>query len=81
MHFGLGHRQCIGKTMALTNIYKVTSTLLKMFSFDLADEEERSAAAKGAFKGVLPDMISVGISDLAGPLMVKATKRASTEKL
>ncbi|CAN9386777.1 unnamed protein product, partial [Alternaria alternata] len=33
MHFGLGGRQCIGKTLAQTNIYKLTSTLLREFAF------------------------------------------------
>ncbi|CAN9350478.1 unnamed protein product [Alternaria alternata] len=34
MHFGLGGRQCIGKTLAQTNIYKLTSTLLREFAFE-----------------------------------------------
>lgn len=75
MHFGLGGRQCIGKTVAQTNIYKVASTLLREFEIFLADADEREAVSRGEFRGVLPPMISVGISDLEGPLMVKVKRR------
>ena len=76
MHFGLGGRQCIGKTIAMTNIYKLMSTLLSEFHFELADEEERTQAQANFFYGKIPDMISVGISDLTAPLMVRAEKRS-----
>lgn len=75
MHFGLGGRQCIGKTLALTNIYKLASTLLSLFDFQLADEEERLRVASGEFQGKLPKMTSVGISDLQDPLLVTARVR------
>lgn len=75
MHFGLGGRQCLGKTLAQTNIYKLTSTLLREFDFQIVDPEEREEAARGGFVGRLPEMISVGVSDLKGPLMVIATAR------
>lgn len=77
MHFGLGGRQCIGKTVATTNIYKITSSLLKDFEFELADPVERKGVEAGAFVGILPDMVSVGISDLEHPLMVRVKLRAS----
>lgn len=77
MHFGLGGRQCIGKTVALSNIYKLSSTLLKEFEFELADHTERLEVRQGSFKGKLPDLVSVGISDLAQPLMVRAHKRTN----
>ncbi|GME26034.1 Cytochrome P450 [Neofusicoccum parvum] len=57
MHFGLGGRQCIGKTVAQTNIYKLSSTLLKEFEFELADPEERAGVEKGAFRGKIPDLL------------------------
>jgi cytochrome P450 len=76
MHFGLGGRQCIGKSMALTNIFKLLSTLLKEFDFRLADYHERQGAEEGKFHGILPPLISVGVSDLDGPLMVTARARA-----
>lgn len=75
MHFGLGARQCIGKTVAMTNIYKLMSTLLSEFDFELADEDERARARANGFYGEIPELISVGISDLAQPLLVKAQKR------
>jgi cytochrome P450 len=76
MHFGLGGRQCIGKTIAQTNIYKLSSTLLKKYRFELADSEEAAAAARGEYVGILPVMNSVGISDLRDPLVVKAALRS-----
>lgn len=75
MHFGLGGRQCIGKTVATTNIYKLISTLLSEFEFELADDLERKRALVNGFHGKIPELISVGISDLAAPLMVRARKR------
>lgn len=75
MHFGLGSRQCIGKTVAQTNIYKLVSTLLREFEFQLADADERVAVNRGDFYGQIPAMVSVGISDLEAPLMVTARKR------
>ena len=79
MHFGLGGRQCIGKTLALSNIYKLAGTLLKEFNFELADLDERLEVQRGSFVGVIPELVSVGISDLAQPLMVKARIRMKIE--
>jgi cytochrome P450 len=75
MHFGLGGRQCIGKTIATTNIYKLLSTLLREFEFELPDEQERAAVGRGLFKGQIPRLVSVGVSELEAPLMVKARVR------
>jgi hypothetical protein len=75
MHFGLGGRQCLGKTLATMNVYKLTATLLREFEFEIADAEERNAVLRGEYEGKLPDMVSVGISDLNGPLMVRAKMR------
>lgn len=75
MHFGLGGRQCIGKTVAQTNIYKLSSTLIKEFEFELADPNERLEVEKGAFRGKIPSLVSVGISDLQQPLMVRARQK------
>ncbi|KAJ5287477.1 hypothetical protein N7478_003163 [Penicillium angulare] len=75
MHFGLGGRQCIGKTLAMANIYKLMSTLLSEFEFELADKEEARRASNGEFRGEIPELISVGISDLATSLIVRARKR------
>ena len=81
MHFGLGGRQCLGKTLAQTNIYKLTSTLLSEFDFQIANPVERDQVARGEFRGRLPEMISVGVSDLEGPLMVKASVRKWANEL
>lgn len=80
MHFGLGGRQCIGKTIATTNIYKLMSTLLREFEFELPSEQERLAIERGAFKGQMPRLVSVGVSELEEPLMVKAKLRGGVEK-
>ena len=78
MQFGLGGRQCIGKTIATTNITKLLSTLLKEFEFELPGNMERADVAKGLYKGRLPSLISVGVSDLEGPLMVRAKVRKAS---
>ncbi|KAF2650009.1 cytochrome P450, partial [Lophiostoma macrostomum CBS 122681] len=75
MHFGAGGRQCIGKTLALSIINKVTATLLAEFSLELADAMDQQRAVAGEFRGELPPMKSVGISDVKGPIMVMATRR------
>jgi hypothetical protein len=54
------------------------STLLREFEFELADEQARARAQEGHFHGKIPAMMSVGISDLADPLMVKAKHRTSS---
>jgi cytochrome P450 len=77
MHFGLGGRQCIGKTIATTNIYKLMSTLLREFEFDLEDEGERREVEEGGFRGRMPSLVSVGVSELEEPLMVRARIRGS----
>ncbi|KAB8265290.1 cytochrome P450 [Aspergillus pseudonomiae] len=77
MHFGLGGRQCIGKTVATANIYKLMSTLLAEFKFELANEQERADARNGLYCGKIPELISVGISDLKEPLLVRASLRAA----
>lgn len=79
MHFGLGGRQCIGKTIATTNIYKLTSSLLQEFEFELVTTGQNVALDAESSLGIqsydVPDMVSVGISDLEAPLMVKCKRR------
>ncbi|EGE04287.1 benzoate 4-monooxygenase cytochrome P450 [Trichophyton equinum CBS 127.97] len=38
--FGAGHRNCIGKNIALLEIYKIVPTLLRRFHFELLDPDE-----------------------------------------
>lgn len=87
MHFGLGGRQCIGKTIATTNIYKLTSSLLTNYEFELAAEPNTFQASEPWSnsspyqKSDLPSLVSVGISDLEDSLMVRCRKRkAASEK-
>ncbi|OAL05594.1 cytochrome P450 [Phaeosphaeriaceae sp. SRC1lsM3a] len=76
MHFGLGGRQCIGKTVALTNIYKLVSTLLKEYDFSLAvSEDGQRQEWEVTNLAKMPELISVSVSDLKYPLMVRATRR------
>lgn len=60
--FSVGHRMCIGKNLAMTNILKTMTTLLKTFEFE----------------AVGPDaplrFLSCGI-DMEGPLPCKARLR------
>jgi cytochrome P450 len=81
MHFGLGGRQCIGKTIAMTNIYKLASTLLREFKFDLVVAENATMGGEKAARertlGKMPDLISVSVSDLEHPLMVRVCRRTA----
>ena len=61
--------------MATTNIYKVVTTLLSRFEFELADDAERLAVERGEWMGKLPPLISVGVSDLDGGLWVRGKER------
>lgn len=74
MHFGLGGRQCIGKALATTNIYKLTSTLLQEFEFELAGVRAEKSMIE---RTDIPKLVSFGVSDLDGPLMVRCKKRKS----
>lgn len=60
-------------------IYKVVSTLIAEFDLELADPREQEKAESNGFKGQLPPMESVSISDLHGPLRVIAKRRSDTK--
>jgi len=79
MHFGLGGRQCVGKTIALTNIYKLASTLLREFQFEIvASDNEKASGGGGTGKragGHMPELLSVSVSELQYPLMVRVKER------
>lgn len=93
MHFGLGGRQCIGKTIATTNIFKLTSALLQDFEFELVEPSNAShylgkqssrncdsteyilGDGKSSRTSDVPQMVSVGISDLEADLMVTCRSR------
>jgi hypothetical protein len=54
--------------MAMTNILKVTTTLLKYYEIEMMDSKQRITT------------ISVGISEKEGPLMCQVRKRNDGEK-
>lgn len=80
MHFGAGSRQCIGKALALSIIHKVAATLIAEFDLELSDTREQKDAVAGAFRESLPPMKAIGISDVRGPLMVRAKMRAKMRR-
>ncbi|KAK5056690.1 hypothetical protein LTR84_012222 [Exophiala bonariae] len=61
--FGVGHRMCIGRNMAMTSILKVLTTLLKNYQLEMVDPKQKIVTA------------NVGISEMEGPLMCLANKR------
>ncbi|PNS18959.1 Isotrichodermin C-15 hydroxylase [Sphaceloma murrayae] len=65
--FGAGHRACIGRNLAMVEIYKVVSTLMGRYKVLLPDGAE--------VRPGLPPMESFGISDLEGRLMVRLERR------
>ncbi|TVY16709.1 Pisatin demethylase [Lachnellula arida] len=62
--FSVGHRMCIGKNLAMTNILKTTSTLLAMFEFEtLSNQPAR--------------LLSSGIGELEGGFLCRVKMRRS----
>lgn len=61
--FSVGHRMCIGRNMAMTNILKVVTTVLKNYQLEMVNPKEKIVTA------------NVGISEKAGPLICLAKKR------
>lgn len=61
--FSVGHRMCIGRNLAMTNILKVLVTVLKNYSLEMVDPDEEIVT------------ISVGISEKEGPLMCRVKRR------
>lgn len=60
--FSVGHRMCIGKNLAMTNILKTTSTLLAPFEFEaLSNQPAR--------------LLSSGIGELEGDFLCRAKMR------
>ncbi|KIY04073.1 uncharacterized protein Z520_00765 [Fonsecaea multimorphosa CBS 102226] len=63
MHFGQGHRQCIGRNIGMISIWKIAITMLKKYRFEAVD------------RGDVLEMIHTGAADKKGPLLVKITRR------
>jgi cytochrome P450 len=62
--FGVGHRACIGRNVALVSIMRVLATVWRRFELELVDPNEELRVE------------SVGIGEKEGPLMVRARLRA-----
>ncbi|KIM92627.1 hypothetical protein OIDMADRAFT_139359 [Oidiodendron maius Zn] len=63
MPFGAGHRACIGRNIAMTNIYKLSTTLLRNYNLEQASKEREVKTQ------------SVGLDELATDLKVWIQKR------
>jgi cytochrome P450 len=61
--FSVGHRMCIGRNVAMTNILKVFTTVLKNYSLEMVDSKQRITT------------INVGISEKDGPLRCRVKSR------
>ena len=63
MHFGVGHRACVGRNEALLSMYKIITTLLGKYRFELVDQNE------------IMQTVNYGMVEKEGPLMVRVEKR------
>ncbi|KAK1675963.1 cytochrome P450 [Colletotrichum godetiae] len=62
--FSMGHRMCIGRNMAMTNMLKLVATTFKCYELEMMMEPEHAIST-----------ISVGISEKEGPLMCRVRRR------
>ena len=61
--FSMGHRMCIGRNMAMTNMLKLVATTFKNYHLEMEDPMQTIST------------ISVGISEKEGPLMCRVRRR------
>ncbi|KAH7247760.1 cytochrome P450 [Fusarium solani] len=61
--FSMGHRMCIGRNMAMTNMLKLVATTFKNYHLEMEDPTQ------------IISTISVGISEKEGPLMCRVRRR------
>ncbi|KAH6952169.1 cytochrome P450 [Fusarium avenaceum] len=61
--FSIGHRMCIGRNMAMTNMLKLISTTFKHYHLEMVDPKQEIST------------ISIGISEKDGPLLCRVTRR------
>ncbi|KAM6520189.1 hypothetical protein FALCPG4_013742 [Fusarium falciforme] len=61
--FSMGHRMCIGRNMAMTNMLKLVATTFKNYHLEMEDPTQ------------IIFTISVGISEKEGPLMCRVRRR------
>jgi len=63
MPFGIGHRSCIGRNIAMMNILKVTATLLRNYKLEAVNVYEKL------------EILHQGVAEKKGPLLCKVEKR------
>jgi cytochrome P450 len=68
MPFGAGHRACIGRNIATTEIYKLIVSLLARYDLEYLP-------ADGEMGTSIPKTRSFGVADLEGSMMVKVRMR------
>ena len=71
MHFGQGHRACIGRNQSLQMLWKAMVEVLRGFEIPLANKED------GKQKHI--EMRVTGFAELAKPLNVKVRKRSVSQ--
>ncbi|KAL9115317.1 MAG: hypothetical protein Q9227_000638 [Pyrenula ochraceoflavens] len=69
MHFGAGHRACIGRNQSLIMLWKAMVEVIRRFDFVLANEGDK--------KQKKIDLIVRGFAELAEPLSVTVTRRTT----
>jgi benzoate 4-monooxygenase len=63
MPFGMGHRACIGRNIAMINIVKVLTVLLRCYEVEAVDKEE------------ILQTVTVGIGEEDGPLWCRIKQK------
>ncbi|KAH8816733.1 putative benzoate 4-monooxygenase cytochrome P450 [Xylogone sp. PMI_703] len=66
LHFGTGPRQCIGRNIALVSIWKILTSLLKKYEFELLNLDEEL------------ETVNFGVVEKKGPLNVKVKLRTAS---
>lgn len=69
MPFGAGHRACIGRNIATTEIHKLVASLLERFDFEIVLEDPAEKAL------VMPEAKSFGVAEMESSLLVKVRRR------
>lgn len=62
MPFGAGHRMCIGRNIAMANMLKVVTVVLRNYELEAVDKDEPLK------------IVTVGIGEKEGPLWCRVKK-------
>jgi len=65
--FSVGHRMCIGKNLAMTNILKTVTTLFSLFEFEPLDHDTSVR------------LESAGVGEIRGEFLCRVQARKSVE--